>query len=96
MFFIMETKMDKFRYVDKRKKLRYEEYLVDGVRYIANRAWYSNGNPRREIYFVNRFTDGVYRTWYSNGQIKVAQNWDMGMLEGEVIYNIYRSMVRGS
>ncbi len=82
--------MDKFRYIDKNKKIRYEEYVIDGVRYIANRSWFANGKPRRELYYVNGTPDGYHRRWYSNGQIQSSRLWNMGVLEGEFISNIIR------
>jgi antitoxin component YwqK of YwqJK toxin-antitoxin module len=77
---MLKTKMGK-------KKLRYEEYVIDGVRYIANRSWFANGKPRRELYYVDGRPHGNHRRWHLNGFIKSSRLWDMGVLEGELISN---------
>ena len=70
----------KIEYHDNGEK--YQEYTVnsEGKTHGLYQKWYSNGQLREEIKYVNGEKDGLDQWWHSNGQKKLEVNYVNGKL----------------
>lgn len=57
--------------------------LKSDATYDSIREWHENGNPKREVNFVNGRIDGVYLTSYADGGRHAEVNYRGGQRQGE-------------
>lgn len=71
---------------DKDSNLLIQNLYSNGVEIpMKHESYYENGQLESNIYFLGGKQVGEWKYFYSNGQIKLIQNWDNGLRDGESI-----------
>ena len=77
----------KIEYHDNGEK--YQEYTVnsEGKTHGLYQKWYSNGQLREEIKYVNGKIHGLHQSWFENGQLEEEINYVNGKKQG--LYQLF-------